>query len=70
MWCYFCDKNNHNTANCRAIAKFKLQKKACFEVKSGPRKMSLAFFFEEINERHLMPGSDEVDQQEYLFTFS
>jgi hypothetical protein len=26
MWCHYCDKNNHNTADCRAIAKFKQQK--------------------------------------------
>jgi hypothetical protein len=39
-------------ADCKAIAKFKQQKKARFEVKSGPRKKSLAFLvlFEEINE--------------------
>jgi hypothetical protein len=32
-------------ADCRAIAKFKQQKKnkACFEAKSGPGKKSLAF---------------------------
>jgi hypothetical protein len=23
VWCHYCDKNNHNTADCRAIAKFK-----------------------------------------------
>jgi hypothetical protein len=27
MWCHYCDKNNHSTADCRAIAKFKQQKK-------------------------------------------
>jgi hypothetical protein len=27
MWCHYCDKNNHNTADCRAIANFKQQKK-------------------------------------------
>jgi hypothetical protein len=27
MWCHYFDKNNHNTADCRAIAKFKQQKK-------------------------------------------
>jgi hypothetical protein len=45
MWCH------HNTADCRAIAKFKHQKKACFEAKVGPGKKSLAFLclFEEIN---------------------
>jgi hypothetical protein len=23
IWCHYCDKNNYNTADCRAIAKFK-----------------------------------------------
>jgi ribosomal protein S15P/S13E len=57
MWCHYCDKNNHNTADCRAIAKFKQQKKACSEAKAGPGKKSLAFLFEEINalKRHLKP---------------
>jgi hypothetical protein len=57
MWCHYCDKNNHNTADCRAIAKFKQQKKACFEAKAGPAKKSLAFFFQEINalKRQLKP---------------
>jgi hypothetical protein len=53
MWCPYCDKNNHNTTDCRAIAKFKQQKnnKACFEAKAGPGKQSLSFhcLFEEIN---------------------
>jgi hypothetical protein len=51
MYCQFCDKNNHNTEYCKAIAKFKQQKKACFEAKSGPGKNSLAFLvlLEEIN---------------------
>jgi hypothetical protein len=42
---------NHNTADCRVIAKFKQQKKnkACFEAKSELGKKSLAFLFEEIN---------------------
>jgi hypothetical protein len=61
MWCHYCDKNNHNTAYCRAIAKFKQQKKnkACFEAKVGPGKNFLAFLFEfeEINalKRQLKP---------------
>jgi hypothetical protein len=51
MWCHYCDKNNHNTADCIDIAEFKQQKKACFEAKAGPGKKSLAFLFlfEEIN---------------------
>jgi hypothetical protein len=48
MRCHYCDKYNHNTADCRAIAKFKQQKKdkACFEAKAEPRKKSLFFLFE------------------------
>jgi hypothetical protein len=49
MWCHYCDKNNHNKADCRAIAKFKQQKIAQFEAKSGPGKKYLAFLFKEIN---------------------
>jgi hypothetical protein len=45
MWCHYCDMNNHNTADCRAIAKFKLQKKAYFEANAEPRKKSLAILF-------------------------
>jgi hypothetical protein len=59
MWCHYCDKNNHNTADCRAVSKFKQQKnnKARFEAKAGSGKKSLAFFFEEINvlKRQLKP---------------
>jgi hypothetical protein len=57
MRCHYCDKNNHNTADCRAIAKFKQQKKTHFEAKAEPGKKSLAFIFEEINalKRQLKP---------------
>jgi hypothetical protein len=44
MWCHYCDKNNHNTADCRAITKFK-QKKAHFEANAGPGKKSLNFLY-------------------------
>jgi hypothetical protein len=30
MWCLYCDKNNHNTVDCREISKFKQQKKVTF----------------------------------------
>jgi hypothetical protein len=43
IWCHYCDKNNYNTADCRAVAMFKQQEKSCIEAKSGPRKKSLAF---------------------------
>jgi hypothetical protein len=51
MCCHYCEKNNHNNADFRAIAKFKQQKnnKARFEAKYEPGKKSLAFLFEEIN---------------------
>jgi hypothetical protein len=61
MWCHYCDKNNHNTTDCRTISKFKQQKKnkARLEAKAGLRKKSLAFLvlFEEINalKRQLKP---------------
>jgi hypothetical protein len=57
MWCHYCDKNSHNTDDCRAIAKFKQQKKAFFEAKAGPGKKSLAFIFGEISalKRQLNP---------------
>jgi hypothetical protein len=59
MWCHYCDNNNHNTVDCRAIDKFKHRKKVCFEAKAGPRNKSLAFLvlFEEINalKRQLKP---------------
>jgi hypothetical protein len=48
MWSHYCDKNNHNTADCRAIDTFKWQKKACFEAKDGPVKKSLALLVKEI----------------------
>jgi hypothetical protein len=57
MWCHYCDKNNHNTADCKSIAKLKQLKKAHFEAKAGRAKKSLAFLFEEINalKRQLKP---------------
>jgi hypothetical protein len=57
MWCHYCDKNNHNTADCRPIKKLKQQKKACFEAKAVPGKKSLPFLFEEMNalKRQLKP---------------
>jgi hypothetical protein len=65
MWCHYCDKNKRNTANCRAIAKFKQQKKACFEAKDGPRKKSLAFLFKEINaiKRQLKPEKTAISKK-------
>jgi hypothetical protein len=33
MWCHYCDKKTYSKGDCRAIAKFKQQKKACFKPK-------------------------------------
>jgi uncharacterized protein YchJ len=57
LWCHYCEKHNHNTADCRAIAKIKQQKKVCFETKAAPERKYLAFLFEEINalKRQLKP---------------
>jgi hypothetical protein len=49
MWCHYCDKNNHNTADCRAIAEAKQRKNGHTETKTVPGKKSLAFLFKEIN---------------------
>jgi hypothetical protein len=44
--CYYCYKNNHNTADCKVISKFKQQKKARFEAKDEPgRSISHSLFF-------------------------
>jgi hypothetical protein len=52
MSCYYCYKNNHNTADCRAIIKFKKQKKVC-----GERFLDLLFLLKEFNsfKRQLNP---------------
>jgi hypothetical protein len=57
MWCHYCYKKNHNTADCRAIAKLTNQKKVPFEANIGLGKKSMAFLFEEINalKRQLKP---------------
>jgi hypothetical protein len=57
QWCHFCDKNNHNMAGCRTIAKAKQQKQAPSEAKAVSGRKSLAFVFEEINaiKRQLKP---------------
>jgi hypothetical protein len=57
QWCHFCNKNNHNMADCREITKDKQQNKALYEDKAVPGKKSLAFLLEEINaiKRQLKP---------------
>jgi hypothetical protein len=49
VWFHYCDKHNHNKADCRAIAEAKQRKNGPFETKAVPGKKSLAFLFEEIN---------------------
>jgi hypothetical protein len=68
MRCHYCENNNHNTADCRAIDKFKQHNKARFEAKAGPRNKSLAFLvlFEEINalKRQLKPAKLQAVRRE------
>jgi hypothetical protein len=75
MWCHYCDKNNYNMDDCRAIAKYKQHKKnkACFEAKAGPGKKSLAFLFEDVNalKRQLKPektASSKKRKAEYILS--
>jgi hypothetical protein len=44
MWCHYCDKNNHNTADCREITKAKMHKKAKHGTKAVLRKRPYPFF--------------------------
>jgi hypothetical protein len=67
MWCHYCDKNNHNTADFRAIAKFKQQKRPTLKPKLDPERSlwSSCFLFEEINElkRQLKPEKTESSKK-------
>jgi hypothetical protein len=44
LWCHHNERNNHNTANCGAVAKMKEQKNVRFETKAAAERKSLAFF--------------------------
>jgi hypothetical protein len=77
MWCHYCDKNNHNAVDCRAIAKFKQQKKACFQVNAAPGKKSFAFLFlfEEIHSlkrqlKHEKTASSKKRKAEFILSIS
>jgi hypothetical protein len=67
MWCHYYDENNHNTADCRAITKFKQEKNNFFEAKAGPGKKLLTFLFrfEEIDalKRQLKPEKTECSKK-------
>jgi hypothetical protein len=67
MWCHYCDNNNHDKVNFRAIAKFKQQKKAQFEVKAGSGKKTLVILFEKSPEK---TASNKNRKAEYLFSRS
>jgi hypothetical protein len=38
MWRHYCDKNKHNTADCRAIDKFKEQKRLDLKTNQEPER--------------------------------
>jgi hypothetical protein len=48
MWCHYCDKNNHNTAECREIAKTKQHKKAQHGTKAVPGKRPYPSFLRKL----------------------
>jgi hypothetical protein len=45
MRCYYCDNNNHNTADCRAIAKFKQQKRLALKPSPEPERSIWPSFY-------------------------
>jgi hypothetical protein len=51
MWCHYCDKNNHNTADCRTIAKFKQQKttRLSLKPKLEPERILWPYFIRVLN---------------------
>jgi hypothetical protein len=59
MWCQYCDKNNHNTADCRELPKLNSRKRLNLKPKLEPGKKYLAcrVLLEEIYEikRQLKP---------------
>jgi hypothetical protein len=65
MWCHYCDKANHNTANCKAIMRAKQHKKAKSESKAVTGKKTLSFLFEEINalKKQLKPAKGANTKQ-------
>ena len=44
QWCHYCDKESHNTADCRIIAKDKQQKKLILKPKLFPERSLWLFF--------------------------
>jgi hypothetical protein len=69
MWSHYCDMIRYNTADCRAITKFKQQKKAHIEAKSGLGIKSLTFLFGENNllKRQLKPEKTATRSTFYFF---
>jgi hypothetical protein len=48
QWCHYCDKNNHNTADCLAIAKAKQQKRFILKPKLFPERSLWLFFLKKL----------------------
>jgi hypothetical protein len=47
--CHYREKNNQNTADCKAVGKFKQENIPCFQARYGTVKKSLVFLLKEIN---------------------
>jgi hypothetical protein len=48
MWCHHCNKDNHNTAECRETAKAKQHKKVQHGINVVPEKKALSFLLSKL----------------------
>jgi hypothetical protein len=60
MWCHYCDKNRHNTTDCRLLPNINSRKRARLALKpklDPERCLRPSFYLEEINaiKRQLKP---------------
>ena len=63
-WCHYCDKNNHNTADCQAIAKDKQQKRLILKLKLLPERSLWLFFSKKIVESKAIEACQDCSIQE------
>jgi hypothetical protein len=48
MWYPYCDKNNHNKADCKAIAKFNSRKRLALKPKLDPERSLCPYFLKKL----------------------
>jgi hypothetical protein len=65
QWCHLCDKNNHSTAYCRAIAKPSSKKRLPLEPRQFPeRSLWLFFLRKQCNQEAIKASKDCKFQEE------